>query len=69
MPFPVPLLRLYVDDTIISVPKTEVDNVLTYFNSFNTNAQFTIESENYSRGLPFLNVNQNRTPDFNHQFL
>ncbi|CAD6208583.1 GSCOCG00010569001-RA-CDS [Cotesia congregata] len=55
LPFPVPFLKLYVDDTITAIPKDKVSTVLDIFNSINKKIQFTMEMEKNNQ-LPFLDV-------------
>ncbi|XP_057324832.1 uncharacterized protein LOC130667337 [Microplitis mediator] len=55
LPFPVPFLKVYVDDTILSIPEDKVDSILDIFNSVNKKIQFTMEIEKENR-LPFLDV-------------
>ncbi|CAD6221817.1 GSCOCG00011645001-RA-CDS, partial [Cotesia congregata] len=53
--FHIPLLKLYVDDTLLLIPKDKVDHVFGCFNSINDKIKFNIEIEKESR-LPFLDV-------------
>lgn len=62
LPFPVPFLKVYVDDTILSIPKDKVDIILDIFNSVNKKIQFTMEIEKDNM-LPFLDVVVIRTDD------
>lgn len=50
-----PVLRKYVDDLILAVPRDKVEYVLSVFNQYNINIQFTCETEN-NRRLPFLDM-------------
>nr|CCQ71227.1 hypothetical protein Penelope-like1 [Cotesia congregata]CDH92814.1 hypothetical protein Penelope-like1 [Bracoviriform congregatae] len=62
LPFAVPLLGLYVDDTILAVPVSEKNNLLGYFNSYHRDIQFTLEVEEGGR-IAFLDVLVIRQPD------
>lgn len=53
--FPIPLLKLYVDDTIMTIPKSKVDLVLTNLNSFHPKLKFTYEIEENSQ-ITFLDT-------------
>lgn len=53
--FPIPLIKIYVDDNIIAVPDSMKHYVLETFNNFNPKIQFTAEYEN-NNSLPFLDV-------------
>ncbi|XP_044754973.1 uncharacterized protein LOC123313928 [Coccinella septempunctata] len=53
--FRTPLLKFYVDDTIILVPKDKVQHTLDTFNSFHSKIKFTLETEVDGR-LPFLDT-------------
>ncbi|XP_074115123.1 uncharacterized protein LOC141537840 [Cotesia typhae] len=55
LPFDIPFIKLYVDDTIAAVPEKEVENVLGLFNSFDDNIQFTLETEKENR-ISFLDI-------------
>ncbi|XP_044582971.1 uncharacterized protein LOC123263989 [Cotesia glomerata] len=45
LPFQVPFLKLYVDETLLAVPGDEVDGLLDHFNNFHEKIQFTMERE------------------------
>ncbi|CAD6210759.1 GSCOCG00010931001-RA-CDS [Cotesia congregata] len=62
LPFAVPPLYLYVDDTLLAVPENEKDNLLLYFNRFHANIQFTLECEKAGQ-IPFLDMVVMRTED------
>ena len=49
------LWKRYVDDTITFVKTDEIKNVLSSFNSYYSNIQFTMEIEQNSQ-IPFLDV-------------
>lgn len=53
--FLVPLLLIYVDDTLLAIPKNKIDDTLSAFNNVNPNLQFTIERETNNQ-LPFLDL-------------
>ena len=55
IPFTIPLLRKYVDDFLIAVPKDKINNVLQAFNEQEERLQFTVECE-VDRKLPFLDM-------------
>ncbi|VEN48904.1 unnamed protein product [Callosobruchus maculatus] len=59
--FEVPLIKLYVDDTILAIPADKVEHVLNRFNSYHQKIQFTIEYENSSCSIPFLDICLTRT--------
>ncbi|VEN51651.1 unnamed protein product [Callosobruchus maculatus] len=59
--FEVPLIKLYVDDTILAIPADKVEHVLNRFNSYHQKIQFTIEYENSSSSIPFLDICLTRT--------
>lgn len=50
------LVTKYVDDLFCIIQESEVDNMLTTFNSFHDDINFTIEKENNSK-LPYLDTN------------
>ncbi|XP_055527456.1 uncharacterized protein LOC129720071 [Wyeomyia smithii] len=62
LPFEVPILRKYVDDLFLIIPKDSIDTVLDTFNSQEDRIQFTIEIEQ-DRKLPFLDLLINRQED------
>ncbi|XP_044597166.1 uncharacterized protein LOC123273721 [Cotesia glomerata] len=62
LPFPVPFLKLYVDDTLLAVPETEVDRVLSFFNKEQHKIQFTMEREVEGK-IAFLDVLVLRSDD------
>lgn len=53
--FDIPLLQLYVDDTILAIPKDAHDVILDCFNNYHMKLKFTIEREN-NKTIPFLDV-------------
>ncbi|KAI4476581.1 hypothetical protein M0804_013475 [Polistes exclamans] len=62
LPFPVPFLKVYVDDVITAIPKDRMDQTLKTFNSVHNRIQFTMEVENNGT-LPFLDMNIIRNED------
>lgn len=55
LPFKVDFLKVYVDDTILAVPKTEVSEVMKVFNSYHHKLKFTCELEQ-NNSLAFLDT-------------
>lgn len=53
--FPLPFYTRYVDDIVLAVPSSMLNNVLTTFNSFHSRLQFTMKEGNDNR-LNFLDV-------------
>ncbi|XP_044761573.1 uncharacterized protein LOC123318845 [Coccinella septempunctata] len=53
--FDVHFIKLYVDDTIFSVPKGKSDELLLKFNNVHHKLQFTIERESEAT-IPFLDI-------------
>jgi hypothetical protein len=53
--FELPWIKKYVDDHLLLIPFDKVDYVLQKFNSYNSNIQFTCETE-INRKLPFLDI-------------
>ncbi|KAI4473823.1 hypothetical protein M0804_015149, partial [Polistes exclamans] len=62
LPFPVPFLKVYVDDVITAIPRDRMDQTLKTFNTVNNKIQLTIEVENNGT-LPFLDMNIKRNED------
>ncbi|XP_071051081.1 uncharacterized protein [Onthophagus taurus] len=56
-------IKKYVDDIILAVPADKVDDILTKFNNYNSNIQFTIERENEGGWVPFLDTKVIRNKD------
>ncbi|XP_062538217.1 uncharacterized protein LOC134206504 [Armigeres subalbatus] len=50
--FPIPVLKKYVDDLILSVPQEKIDEVIEIFNQYHLKIQFTVEVEKDGR-IPF----------------
>ncbi|XP_055543405.1 uncharacterized protein LOC129728952 [Wyeomyia smithii] len=55
LPFTVPIIRKYVDDLFLAVPKDMVPKVLDVFNRQEPRLQFTVEVEKEGK-LPFLDM-------------
>ena len=55
LPFNLPLLCIYVDDTIMAVPSNAEDVVIQTFNSYHKKLQFTIEREENNK-IAFLDM-------------
>lgn len=55
LPFDIPLMKIYVDDSILAVPMNRENEVLQYFNSYHRKIQFTCETENNYK-ISFLDV-------------
>ncbi|XP_062541373.1 uncharacterized protein LOC134209403 [Armigeres subalbatus] len=51
----IPIVKKYVDDLFLVLPRTEVQNVLDTFNQYNAHLQFTVEKE-IDGSLPFLDT-------------
>lgn len=62
VPFKIAFLKLYVDDTLLAVPESEVDGLLGWFNSIHPKIQFTMEKE-VDNTLAFLDTLVVRMPD------
>lgn len=53
--FIIPVLKIYVDDLVLAVPKNKIEFVVSCFNNFNSKLKFTVEIEKHNM-LPFLDV-------------
>ncbi|XP_044764491.1 uncharacterized protein LOC123321050 [Coccinella septempunctata] len=53
--FHIPLIKLYVDDTLLLIPKEKIEETLNVFNSFHQKIRFTLEREK-NRSIPFLDI-------------
>lgn len=62
LPFPIPFIKVYVDDTFIIIPRDGTDILLETFNSIHQRIQFTMELES-ELGLPFLDTLVKRNGD------
>lgn len=51
----IPILKKYVDDLFLLLPKNDVDEILSIFNSIEERIQFTFERET-SNSIPFLDM-------------
>ena len=60
--FELPLYLRYVDDILIAVPNTEIDNILQFFNTNNFNIKFTLEKE-IEQTINFLDISITRKQD------
>lgn len=54
--FPVPLIHLYVDDTLLALPSDKIDLVLGKLQNFNKKLKFTYEIEDNNHSIPFLDI-------------
>ncbi|XP_055590861.1 uncharacterized protein LOC129742948 [Uranotaenia lowii] len=64
MTYKIPVLKKYVDDLFLVLPKDKVHETLQSFNLYDSHLQFTVEEENEGR-LPFLDMVVIRFPDGN----
>nr|CAI5842688.1 unnamed protein product [Callosobruchus analis] len=64
IPFNIPFVKRYVDDLLLALPKDQIQHVLTTFNGFNPNLQFTVEEER-NNSIPFLDMVVMRDPSTN----
>lgn len=55
LPFNIPFLFVYVDDTVLAAPKGQLDLLLNSFNSFHPSLRFTMETENNNK-ISFLDT-------------
>ncbi|XP_058840547.1 uncharacterized protein LOC131696034, partial [Topomyia yanbarensis] len=55
LPFAIPVIRKYVDDLFLALPKDKIALTLDTFNAYNSNLQFTKEEESDNK-LPFLDT-------------
>lgn len=53
--FPIPFFKRYVDDIITAVLRDKIDTILTAFNNFHPNLQFTFETETDNK-ISFLDI-------------
>ena len=60
--FQLPLYLRYVDDILIVVPDTEIENILQFFNENQFNIKFTLEKER-ERTINFLDISITRKQD------
>ena len=63
LPFQLPFIFKFMDDTIMAIPNNSEHIILSKFNSFDPRLQFTIESENEERSIPFLDTLVIRSED------
>ncbi|XP_058445859.1 uncharacterized protein LOC131427008 [Malaya genurostris] len=62
LPFNIPIVRKYVDDLFLALPKDQIQYTMDTFNAYNSYLQFTKEDENNNQ-LPFLDVMITRNSD------
>ncbi|XP_044760848.1 uncharacterized protein LOC123318294 [Coccinella septempunctata] len=62
LPFPVPFVKFYVDDSVMALPFDMIDETVKIFNSYHDKIQFTFEVET-GGSLPFLDVCLHRTEE------
>lgn len=55
VPFPIPILKKFVDDLLLALPMDQIQTTLDIFNNYNPHLQFTFETENNNK-LPFLDT-------------
>ncbi|XP_058817820.1 uncharacterized protein LOC131681126 [Topomyia yanbarensis] len=55
LPFAIPIIRKYVDDLFMALPKDQIPTTLDTFNAYNPHLQFTKEVESKNK-LPFLDT-------------
>ncbi|XP_055604770.1 uncharacterized protein LOC129753003 [Uranotaenia lowii] len=60
--FQIPVLRKYVDDLLLALPREHVEKVREKFNQYHPKIQFTVEIESNCR-LPYLDLVLIRQPD------
>ncbi|XP_062714363.1 uncharacterized protein LOC134291093 [Aedes albopictus] len=60
--FSSPVIRKFVDDLILTVPRDQIENVISIFNSYSPHLQFTHEKEQDNR-IPFLDMTIIRLSD------
>ncbi|XP_055590862.1 uncharacterized protein LOC129742949 [Uranotaenia lowii] len=60
--FQIPILRKYVDDLLLALPREHVEQVREKFNQYHPKIQFTVEIESDYR-LPYLDLILIRQPD------
>ena len=53
--FTVPLYYRYVDDTILSIPRDKINNIVDEFKNYHKRLKLTFEIEN-NNSIPFLNI-------------
>ncbi|XP_055522573.1 uncharacterized protein LOC129716757 [Wyeomyia smithii] len=62
LPFAIPIVRKYVDDLFIALPRQHIQFTLDAFNAYNEHLKFTKEEEQNAQ-LPFLDLTVIRYPD------
>ncbi|XP_062711982.1 uncharacterized protein LOC134289701 [Aedes albopictus] len=53
--FPIPVIKKYVDDLMLAIPKGEIETVRNEFNQYHEKIQFTVEVEQDGK-LPYLDL-------------
>lgn len=53
--FEMPFLKKYVDDLICAIPNDKITELISIFNNYDPNIQFTIETE-HDQSVPFLDT-------------
>lgn len=56
-------MKKFVDDLIISLPATGIEEIVQVFNSFDQRLKFTIETEDSNNSVPFLDTRVYRVDD------
>ncbi|XP_050514156.1 uncharacterized protein LOC126889678 [Diabrotica virgifera virgifera] len=56
LPYKFHFIKKYVDDIILALPSTGINDILWYFNSYNPYIQFTLEREDATGSVPFLDT-------------
>lgn len=54
--FHILFFKIFVDDSIVAIPKNKLHILLQKLNSYNKNLQFTYKTENENRCINFLDV-------------
>ncbi|XP_050506276.1 uncharacterized protein LOC126884398 [Diabrotica virgifera virgifera] len=65
LPYNLTFVKKYVDDIILALPKDQVEDILSVFNSYDPYIQFTIEVEDNEQSVPFLDTKLIRTNNNN----
>lgn len=58
--FPVPVLKKYMDDLLLTVPREKIAEVSEIFNQYHAGIQFTVENDEPIPYLDLLLVRQTR---------
>lgn len=62
LPFDIPFIYVYVDDTVLSAPRDQLNTLLETFNSFHPSLQFTMEIEKEEK-ICFLDMEIHHQPN------